>query len=166
MVNGFDPQRAAQFELQGFTRHSDHLSKLSHTHRLQLTAAGIVKEFPGQQVMLAEGSEIEDLYLIQHGVVSVGLYQEVSPALWLYLAGPGTMVDMCALLDPPVAPASVYAVSDVTALAIPREVVLKVLAQAPAVFSDILRALASQLSLITQLTVKEFCQKPPQPSLN
>ena len=166
MLNYSDPHRNSQRELQTIVREAEYLNKLPAHQLLRLNLAGTVTEFPRESLLLEEGSEITELDLILQGMVAVGLYQEVDPALWLYVSGPGTMVDMCALLDPPVSPVSIRALTDVEVLAIPRAVFLEVMQEEPAMGCEILRSLCSRLSLITNVILKEFSQKPAGPSRN
>ncbi len=166
MLNYSDPRRRSQLELQAIVREAEYLNKLPSHLMLRLNLAGTLKEYPAEALILAEGSEIEELHLIMQGMVAVGLYQEVDPALWLYVSGPGTLVDTCALLDPPISPVSIRALTDVEALAIPRAVFMEVMQEEPAVGYEILRNLSSRLSLISHVILKEFHQGPTGPSLN
>ena len=98
-------------------------------------------------------------------MVTVGLYGNVNPALWLYVSGPGIIVDTCALLEPPVSPVSICALTDVDVLAIPRETFAG-LVQQTAVGYEILRNLSARLALINQVALKELSQEYPGPSRN
>ena len=166
MLDSSDPRRRTQLDIQAIEPEALYLNKLPPHQVLRLNSAGTVKEFPGESQILTEGSEIEELYLILQGMVSVGLYQNVNPALWLYFSGPGTLVDMCALLDPPISPVSIRALTDVRALVIPRADFLEVIQEEPTVGYEIARNLSSRLALIAHVVLKEFCQSPPEPSIN
>ena len=123
-------------------------------------------EFPERSLILREGSEIEDVYLVLRGMVTVSLYQGISPSLWLYHSGPGTVADMCALLEPPVSPVSINALTDVEVLAIPRDVLVEVLLEQPVLACKVLRNLASRLALINRVVLKEISEELPGPSKN
>ena len=153
-------------DIQSIVRDAQCLDRLPPQEMLNLTMAGTVKEFPCESVLLSEGSEIEEVYLILRGLVSVGLYEGINPALWLYISGPKTLVDTCALLDPPVSPVTIRALTDVEILAIPRVAFVKVMQTHTDVGYELLQNLCSRLSLITRITLKEFIQGSPGPSLN
>jgi len=153
-------------DLQSIAREAQYLNKIRSHQVLRLNLAGAVTEFPAESVILTEGTQIDEVYLILRGMVTVGLYQGIDPALWLYVSGPGTVVDMCALLEPPVSPVSIRALTDVEALAIPRAEFVEVVQEEPAVGYEILRNLCSRLSLITLVTLKEFSQGSSGPSRN
>ncbi len=123
-------------------------------------------QFPGKTLLLREGAQIEEVYFILRGMVAVGLYDDSNPALWLYVSGPGTVVDMSALLDPPVFPVSIRALSDVAALAVSRSVFVEIIEEEPTVGYQILRNLCSKMSLINQVTLREISSKRPGPSRN
>lgn len=166
MALSYDSGHPFQENLQAITREAQYLNKLPYDKVLRLNLAGSAKEFPGQSEILAEGSEILEVYLILQGMVTVGLYHEISPSLSLYVAGPGAVVDMCALLEPPVSPVSIYALTDVHALAIPRATFVEVLEDEPALGYEILKHLCTRLSLITRVTLKEFSEGCSGPSRN
>ena len=153
-------------DLQAVAREGKYLNKLPPHQMLRLTMEGTVMEFPGQSLILSDGAQIEEVYLILHGMVTVSLHQGTSPSMWLYFSGPGTVVDMCALLDPPVSPVSIYALTDVEVLAIPRDVFTEVVQAEPVVAYEIVRNLASRLALINRVVLKEISQEYPGPSLN
>ena len=161
-----EPLRGSAADLQSITRESKYLNALPLERHLSLITAGRMTRFPRKSLLLEEGAEIEDVYLILGGMVSIGLYRNENPTMWLYSGGPGTTVDVCALLDPPVSPVSVTALSDVEALAIPRPVFADVIADEPAVGYEILQHLASRLSLISRVAVKECYEEYPGPSMN
>ena len=128
--------------------------------------AGTVKEFPREAVMLDEGAEIEEVYLILRGMVSVSLYPSVNPALWLYVAGPGTLVDVSALLDPPISPVSIRALWDIEVLAIPRDAFADLMKEEASVGYEILQNHCNRLALINRVALKQLAQEFPGPSLN
>ena len=166
MLDHSDSRRTTQLDLQTAAREAQCLDRLPAQDRLNLTLAGTVKNFDGESVILSEGTDIEEVYLILRGLVTVGMYQGINPALWLYVSGPGTIVDTCALLDPPVSPVTIRALTDVEVLAIPRAAFVKVIRANPDVGYELLQNLCSRLSLITRITLKEFIQGSPGPSLN
>ncbi len=135
MLDQSDPRRVIQMDLQALARDAQPLKSLPMPQVNRRILSGEVRQFPGECLLLGEGSQIEEVYLILRGMVTVGVYQEQAPALWLYVSGPGTMVDMCALLDPPVSPVSIRALSDVEVLAIPRTDFVEVMRQEPAVWA-------------------------------
>ena len=166
MLDHSSSRRASQWDLQAIAQEAPYLRKLPPHQTLRLVLAGTVTQFAGQTVILREGTEMEEVYLVLRGMVTVGLYQAANPALWLYVSGPGTVVDMCVLMDPPVSPVSIRALSDVEALAIPREAFVEVMSEETDVGYEILKNYCSRLSLINQVTLKEFSQESPGPSLN
>ena len=56
--------------------------------------AGTVEEFHGERIILAEGPQIERVYLVSRGVGTVGLYKGIKLSLRLYASEPGTVRDM------------------------------------------------------------------------
>ena len=166
MLNQYEPSQNIRGDLEDLALEAAFLNKLPSHRLLQLTLAGTVTEFCGHSLILAEGSVIEEVYLIQRGLVTVSLYSEINPAKWLYRCGPGMLVDMCALLEPPISPVSIYALTDVKALAIPRATFVEVLREESKLGFEMLRHLCGRLSLITRIAVKEFSQDNPGPSLN
>ena len=166
MLEYSDPQRISTRELQSIAQEAKHFSRLPDRSVLDLVTSGYIREFPWESVLLNEGADIEEVFLILRGTVSVGLYEDVNPAMWLYVSGPGTVVDMCALLDPPVSPVTIRALSDVEALAIPRAQLVAVMEEEPTVGYHILKSVSSRLSLMNQVTMKEFAQDYPGPSRN
>ena len=166
MLDHTDPRRIAQRDIQAIATEAQYLRKLPSSKVLRMILAGTVKRFPGQNVILEEGSQVEEVYLILHGTVAVGLYGGIDPTLWLYVSGPGTVVDMCALLEPPVSPVSIRTLSDVEVLAIPRTVFAELMREETAVGYEILQNYCTRLSLINQVTLKQFSQEYPGPSRN
>ena len=166
MLDHSDSRWASQRDLQAIAQEAPYLRKLPPHQTFRLVLAGTVRQFAGQTVLLSEGSEVEEVYLVLHGTVTVGLYQAENPALWLYVSGPGTVVDMCVLLEPPVSPVSIRALSDVEVLAIPRKAFVEVISEETDVGYEILKNYCSRLSLINQVTLKEFSQESPSPSSN
>ena len=59
--------------------------------------------------------------------------------MWHYVSGRWSFFGTSALLDPPVSPVTVRALSDLLVLSIPREAFLEVLAEEPAVGYRMLR---------------------------
>ena len=166
MLDHSNPRRTTQLDLQTVAREAQYLDKLPPHQRLRLTMAGTLRDYPGQSLVLAEGAEIDEVHLILHGMVSVSLYEGINPSMWLYVSGPGTLVDMCALLDPPVSPVSIHALTDVEALVIPRATFVDVMQEEVAVSNEILRNLCSRLALVNRVAMKEVCSEYPGPSLN
>ena len=166
MLDQSDPRRVTQMDIQVIAQEAKYLNELEPSQRLRLTVAGSRVEFPGQSPIISEGSQIDDVYMVLRGMVTVGLYQGTSPSLWLYHSGRGTVVDMSVLLDPPVSPVSINALTDVEVLAIPREVMIDVLYENPAVACKVLRNLASRMALINRVVLKELTEESPGPSLN
>ena len=166
MLDHSGSRRASQRDLQANAQEAPYLRKLPPHQTLRLVLAGTVRQFAGQTVILSEGSEVEEVFLVLRGMVTVGLYQAANPALWLYVSGPGTVVDMCVLLEPPVSPVSIRTLSDVEVLAVPRAVFVDVMSEETHVGYEILKNYCSRLSLINQVTLKEFSQESPGPSPN
>ena len=166
MLNYDEPRRVAQRKLQSFASEAKYLNKLPQSQVLTLIQAGQVKKFGPAELLLSQGSKIEEVYLVLHGTVSSGLYANSNPALWLYISGPGTVVDMSALLDPPESPVSIRALSEVEVLAIPRDQFVEVIEENPDVGYAIMRNLCVRMSVINQVTLKEFAQEYHGPSRN
>ena len=166
MLDSSQPRRIAQKDLQSISREAHGLSKLPRSQLLRIVRAGTAKQFPGKTVLLREGAQVEEVYFILRGMVAVGLYQDSNPALWLYVSGPGSMVDTCALLDPPVSPVSINALSDVDVLAVPRSVLVEVIEEEPTVGYQMLRTLCTKMAIINQVTMKELTEEYPGPSIN
>ena len=101
-------------------------------------------------VVSPEGREITEVYFLLEGMVTVGLYGGTDPDDYLYISGPGTVVDMCALLDPPISPVTVRALTDVEVQVIPREGFVQMVKSEPSLGSELLRELSTRLSLITR----------------
>ena len=166
MLDQSGPRRTHQTDIHDIVQQAQYLSKLPLHQRLALTMAGTVKEFPRESLILSEGSQIEEVYLVLRGMVTVGLYQGVAPSFWLYVSGPGTIVDMFALLEPPVSPVSIYALTDVEMLAIPRAAFVEVMQEESALGYEALQSLCTRLSLITRVALKEFSHGATVPSHN
>ena len=166
MLDYTEPRRVAREDLQAITKEAEYLNKLPPIQLRRLMGASTEKQFTAGSVLVSEGSDIEEVHLILRGMVSVGLYEASNPAMWLYVSGPGTIVDMFALLEPPVSPVSVRALSDVDALSIPREVLLDVMKEEASVACEVLRALCTRMSIINRVTLQELSQEWPGPSRN
>ncbi len=166
MLDHTDPLRIAQHSFQDIARQAKYLNKLPSHQVLRCILAGAVENFPADSVILSEGAEITDIYLILRGLAAVSIYKDANPALWLYVAGPGSLVDVCALLEPPTSPVTTRALTDLEVLAIPRGVFVDVMKEEAAVGFEILQELCSRLALINQVTLKEFSRGYPEPSRN
>ena len=166
LLDQFSQSWPSQVEFQALARDSQLLQSFPESSAPRLAAEGTVKRFPGQTIILTEGAEIEEVFLTLRGTVSVGLYQDASPGLWLYVSGPGAIVDTSALLDPPVSPVTVRALSDLTVMAIPRNAFVQMVEEEPAVGYQILQDYCSRLALINRVTLKEASEEIPGPSLN
>ena len=166
MIHNFDTGPLSHRELQASFQDAKLLSGLAPPQMLRLTTAGTIRRFSAREIILSQGAEMNEIYVIQRGMVSVGLFQEQNPGLWLYVSGPNSVVDLMALLDPPSAPLSIHALTEVEALAVPREVLREVLREEPALETEILRSLCARLNLIACVAIQEFLQPPPGPSSN
>ena len=166
MLNYEEPRRVAQRKLQSIASEAKYLNDLPQSQVLYLIQMGQVKKFGPEEMLLSQGSKIEEVYLVLHGTVSVGVYTDSNPAMWLYISGPGTVVDMCALLDPAESPVSIRALSEVEVLAIPRDRFVEVIEEYPDVGYTIMRNLCVRMSVINQVTLMEFAQEHPGPSHN
>lgn len=166
MLDQSDPQRIAQRELQTLAKEAQFLSGLPPQEMLNLLSAGEHRWFPEGTILVAEGSEIEEVHLILRGLASVGFYESVNPGLWLYVCGPKSLVDPCALLDPPISPVTIRALTEIETVVIPREVFAGLMLREPSVGYEVMRALASRMALINGVALKELCQEYPGPSRN
>ena len=166
MLDKSDPRRVMQKDIQSLSREAKYLNGLPPDQVLSMLSHGSATHFPQGAIILSEGSPIEEVYVVQHGLAVAGMYKEVDPALWLYVAGPQSVLDPCALLDPPVSVVTVKALTDVEAIAIPRDVFVKIMRQEPSVGFQVLQDLASRLVLINMVALKELGQEHPGPSLN
>ncbi|MBI4202762.1 MAG: Crp/Fnr family transcriptional regulator [Chloroflexi bacterium] len=166
MLNHSDPRRAGQRDLQTLSLHERFFNHLSPVNALEMCLAAVEKQFAKDSYLLREGQDIEEVYIIQEGLVAAGLYRTVSPSLWLYVAGPGTLVDSYGLLGAVASPVSIVALSDVKTLAIPRERFAEIMGREPAVENGLLRSLSGRLSMINQVAFKELTTGFPAPSRN
>ena len=166
MLDRSDPRRDAQFELQAIARDASYLNELRPDLRMRLIAAGSRMDYPEGSPILIEGAEIESVHVVLRGIVAVSLCPSLSPSMWLYHSGPGTVVDMCALLEPPVSPMTVKALTVIEVLAIPRNTLVDVLEEQPLLASKVLRDLASRLAMINRVVLKEVFEESPGPSNN
>ncbi|MBI4197708.1 MAG: Crp/Fnr family transcriptional regulator [Chloroflexi bacterium] len=161
MLNHQDPRRAAQLDLQSTSPDQRFFNHLSLTSALEMSLVGVIKLFPKDSVLLREREEVEEVYIIQEGFVASGLYQSVNPSLWLYVSGPGALVDSFGLLHPATSPVTVVALGDVKALAIPQSRFAEIMGKEPAVEVALLRSLSTRLSLINQVAFGELvCGRP------
>ena len=132
-----------------------HVGGLPSRQILSSNTSGYLKEFSEESCLIAQGSTIDEVFLILRGLITISLFQETGPSIGLYVSGPGTMVDTSAVLDPPVSPVNVNALTDVETLAIPREVFVHLLQQEPTIGYETVQALCTRLSLIA-LTLNMF----------
>ena len=72
---------------------------------------------------------------------------------WLYVAGPGSIVDLGIFSDPPISPVTTQALSDVKTIAIPRQCWLQELSNQPELMMEIIRRQNERLGLIERLGV-------------
>ncbi len=166
MLDHYDSIRTTGSDLLSIAQRAEYLNRLPADQLRRLIAAGTVKEFPGHSVVAKEGSPRDEVYLILRGSATVSLYGAEDPAFWLYVSGQGSMVDMCALLDPPVSPLTILALSDLEVLAIPRAEFAQVMQEEPAVGYEVLQDLCARMSMINKVVLKEYRQQSSGPSLN
>ena len=67
MLQSSDPRRVAQKDLQGIAREAQYLNRLPQPQLLRMIKAGTAKQFPGDTLLLREGSEVEEVYFILRG---------------------------------------------------------------------------------------------------
>lgn len=132
----------------------------------RLILAGTKREFSQGTEVLREGSVIEEVHLINRGLVSVSLQDGTDPASWLYVSGSGAVVDMSAALDPPVSPVTVRALSKVETLAVPRTAFVELIRDGSEVGYRMLQDHCKRLSLINSTLFAEFDRESRTPSLN
>ena len=89
MLDHSDSRRTSQLDIQAIAHEAKYLNELDPSKRLRLTMAGSTVEFPRKSIIIAEGAEIDEVYMVLRGMVTVSLYQGTSPSLWLYHRDPG-----------------------------------------------------------------------------
>ena len=165
MSTRYEPLKQHLNEYVDVAPDAGYLNKLPSVQLLQLAAAGTVKEFPEGSLILAEGEPIKEVHLIRRGKVVVGLFPEISPSAWLYVSGPGTLVDPSALLEPPISPVRTCALTDVEALAVPRSIFVEIMGEQPQAGYQALQSFCSRLSLVARVTLsarrKDFERSSP-----
>jgi len=72
---------------------------------------------------------------------------------WLYVAGPGSIVDLGIFSDPPISPVTTHALSGVKTIAIPRQCWLQELSNQPDLAMEMLQRQNERLGLIERLAV-------------
>lgn len=123
MLKHTEVMQAAVTPLEAKARNAGYLSRLSpHQVRL-LIVAGTVERFPAKQAILNEGTDLDQVYVVLDGTVTVSQAENASPSLWLDVYGPGTVVDITESSSFLTA----HAASDVKVLTIPRSVLAKVM---------------------------------------
>jgi hypothetical protein len=121
VIHDFD-ESFADREMQPAVQESRFLNTLPSEQVARLVRKGAPVHFPADATILDPSAQGDEAYIIQQGIVSVGLYQDEGSSLWLYVSGPGSIVDLYAALDPPIVPVTARALTDVEALAVRGEV--------------------------------------------
>ena len=150
----------AQLKEVPFFRH------LPTTQLCHLATCATRRWFEADSLLFGQEENLDSLFVIVQGMVSVTANVGSQRTLWLYTAGPGSLVDLSILLDPPVAPVAVYTLSPVEVLEIPRECLLKELGEQPAIGYEMMQQLCQRLSLVTRVVAKQCPEEAPRFSLN
>ena len=147
-------------------KEAQHLGQMTTAQLRHLATCGTRRWFETDEPLIGQGENLDSLLVILQGKVSVSVDMGSTRTLWLYVAGPGSLVDSCALLDPPAAPIAVYALSSVEALEIPRACLLKEINERPAIGYEMMQELCERLSLIARVLVKQVGNEAPRFSPN
>ncbi len=73
MIDEFSISRPSETELQAITREVQYLDELTSEQSLRLTAQGTLKYFPGQSIVVSEGSLMVEVLLTVRGTIAVGV---------------------------------------------------------------------------------------------
>ena len=137
------------------------MPKISH-----LASCGTRRSFAPDMPILQPDEVLDSLFVIIQGEVTVSVDYGTNRTIWLYVAGPGNLVDMSVLLDPPAASIAVHALSSVEALEIPRACLLKEIGEQPSVGYAMMQQLSERLSLVSRVLAKRQTDNTPMFSIN
>ena len=93
------------------------------------------------------------MIMILDGVVGFTVDFGLERPLWLYVAGPGSIVDLGIFSDPPISPVTTHALSAVKTIAIPRQCWFQELSDQPDLAMEMKQRQNKRLSLIERLAV-------------
>ena len=120
-----------------------------------LVTCGFHRRFQADTPLIEQGETLGSLFFVLQGTVCISVDVGATQPAWLYAAGPGSLADPCALLKPPMAPFTVYALSAVEALEIPRSCLVKELNERPELGYEIMQQLCERLRYIAMVTAKQ-----------
>lgn len=136
---------AAQFEQVAQLQHA------SNATRIRLAICASFRSFEADTCVGGQGDTIDVVQVILQGQVHVTMTTDVGKTVWLYSAGPGTLLDPVALLTPPVLPYSIRALSQVDVVEIPRDCILEAIAAEPRIGYEMMHVVAQRMYLITRI---------------
>lgn len=129
----------------------DHVSQLQHAHlsdRVRLANHAQLRIFDADTFVAEQGMPADTVQVILQGQVHVTSANASGRTIWLWSAGPCTMLDPIALLEPPLMPYSIRTLSEVQLVEIERDFMLEVIQGEPRVGFEMMHVLAQRLHLI------------------
>jgi len=149
--------------LQRLLRQAGLFAGLDDVYLAELISRSRLRDFEVGQTMFLEGDRASGLFVITQGRVKVFKTSPKGREQILLILGPGEPVGEVAVLSGEAYPASSESIEPVSALYVPRQVFLDLIAREPEVAMRLLAALSARLrsfaTLIEDLSLRDVAQR-------
>jgi len=126
-----------------------------------LSKCGHLRKFLTEDSLFNQRDRLDHLFVILDGVVGFTVDFGLERPSWLYVAGPGSIVDLGIYSDPPISPVTALPLSDVKTIAFPRQCWLQELSNQPDLAMEMKQRQNERLGLIGKLGVMLRRQEAP-----
>ena len=119
--------------VSGPFKESQYMGRLGSSALSHLGRCSHFREIRAETPIFKQGAHLDCLLVVFEGAVSSSIEIGSNGSPWLYATGPGEIIDLGLLKNPPASPVAAQAVCNVKTLAIPRKCLLQELAKEPVV---------------------------------
>ena len=155
MLQESNPQNLELIITTAQLKEVQYLSEMDTAQVRHLAVCGTYRWFDLDEPMVEQNKPMDSLLVIIQGQVSISVDVGTERAVWLDIAGPGSLVDPSALLEQPTSPVSVHALTPVEAIEIPRVCLLKELSMLPEIGYAMMQQLSERLCLIAKALAQQ-----------
>ena len=136
-------------------KESQYMGRLSSSALSHLSRCSHFREFRAETPIFKQGEYLDCVLVVFEGAVSSRIEIGSNGSLWLFVTGPGEIIDLGLLNNPPASPVTAQALCNVKTLAIPRQCLLQELAKEPVLEFEIMQRQKERFSLIQRLVEKQ-----------
>ena len=136
-------------------KESQYMGRLSSSALSHLSRCSHFREFRAETPIFKQGEYLDCVLVVFDGAVSSSIEIGSNGYLWLFVTGPGDIIDLGLLNNTPASPVTAQALCNVKTLAIPRQCLLQELAKEPVLEFEIMQRQKERFSLMQRLVEKQ-----------